>query len=556
MEYIQEIRALVGHRPLILVGCGALIVRDGNVLLQKRSDNHLWGIHGGCMEIRETTEQTMIREVYEECGITPTEYELFGVFSGEDVHNIYPNGDECYFVNVEYLVTGWEGDFRKQDSEVEELRWFKISEMPPNEQITPGDRQALGKLKATYEKEWKAMPYSIHDKDYLISIDKENVMQSYGRFPIVFERGNGARVYDSEGKEYIDFMSGIGVLSLGHCNTQWIGAVTKQASSLAHVSNYYYTAPYIKLSERICASSGMKNMIFGNSGAEANEAAIKIARKYSNDKYPGQNRNTIVTLNQSFHGRTVTTLAATGQEHFHTSFMPFTQGFKHVAATIPTLENAITDSVCAVMVEMIRGEGGVLPMEREFADYLKTLQERDILLIIDEVQTGIGRTGKLFAFQHYGLKPDLITMAKGLGGGLPIGACAASERCASVLTSGTHGSTFGGNPVVCAGANAVLDIVNNEDFLESVTKKGRYMKESIEKMNFPFIKSFRGMGLMIGLEIGDGYSHKELSKKLTFGGLLAITAGDDALRFLPPLTITYEEIDAGLAIFERVLREG
>jgi len=392
------------------------------------------------------------------------------------------------------------------------------------------------------------------NKEQLIQMDKENVIQSYGRFPIVFEHGCGSKLYDSEGKEYIDFMSGIGVLSIGHANTSWIGAITKQAANVGHVSNYYYTEPYITLAQRVCEASGMKQMIFGNSGAEANEAAIKIARKYSNDKYPDANRNTIITLRQSFHGRTVTTLAATGQDHFHTSFLPFTEGFKYIEPTVEELENALTDDVCAVMFEMIRGEGGVLPMDKEFAEYLKTLQEKDILLIVDEVQTGIARTGKFFAFQHYGLSPDIITMAKGLGGGLPIGGAAVSERCAGVLTAGTHGSTFGGNPIVCAGANAVLDIVLDDKFLAEVTAKGQYIKEKIEAMNIPFILSIRGMGLMMGIQIAEGYSHKELSKKLTFAGLLAITAGSDALRFLPPLTITYEEIDAGLEIFEKVLK--
>ncbi len=392
------------------------------------------------------------------------------------------------------------------------------------------------------------------NKEQLIQMDKENVVQSYGRFPIVFDHASGSRLYDSDGKEYIDFMSGIGVLSIGHANPAWIGAITKQASNVGHVSNYYYTEPYITLAHRVCEASGMKQMIFGNSGAEANEAAIKIARKYSNDKYPNQGRNTIITLRQSFHGRTVTTLAATGQDHFHTSFLPFTEGFKYTEPTVEELKDALTDDVCAVMFEVIRGEGGVLPMDAEFAEFLKTLQAKDILLIVDEVQTGIGRTGKFFAYQHYGICPDIVTMAKGLGGGLPIGAAAVGERCVGVLTAGTHGSTFGGNPIVCAGANAVLDIVLEDSFLASVTAKGQYIKEKIESMNIPFVKAIRGMGLMMGIQLAEGYSHKELSKKLTEAGLLAITAGSDALRFLPPLTISYCDIDAGLEIFEKVLK--
>lgn len=379
-------------------------------------------------------------------------------------------------------------------------------------------------------------------------------MQTYGRFPVAIANGKGAKVYSPEGKEYIDFTSGIGVCSVGYGNKAWADAIYEQALKLGHISNLYYTEPSVLLAERLCSISGMSNVFFSNSGAESNEGAIKLARKYSRDKY-GDGRSKIITLYQSFHGRTVTTLAATGQDVFHTNFFPFTEGFSHVPANdFDALANDVDDTTCAIMMELVQGEGGVLPLDRDFVNKVRALcDERDILLIIDEVQTGIGRTGKLFAFMEYGILPDVATTAKGIAGGLPMGAVFANEKTKGVLTAGTHATTFGANPICAAAANKVLDILE-DGVLDEVSKKGSYIREKIEAMNLDIVKGTRGLGMMIGVVVPEG-EHKALAAKLIDAGLLCITAGKDAIRFLPPLTITYEEIDIGLKIFETVMKE-
>ena len=379
-------------------------------------------------------------------------------------------------------------------------------------------------------------------------------MQTYGRFPVAITKGEGAKVYSPEGKEYIDFTSGIGVCSVGYGNKEWADAIYEQALKLGHISNLYYTEPSVILAERLCSISGMSNVFFSNSGAESNEGAIKLARKYSRDKY-GDGRSKIITLYQSFHGRTVTTLAATGQDVFHTNFFPFTEGFVHVPANdFEALLNEVDDTTCAIMMELVQGEGGVLPLERDFVNKVRALcDEKDILLIIDEVQTGIGRTGKLFAFMEYGILPDVATTAKGIAGGLPMGAVFASEKTKNVLTAGTHATTFGANPICSAAANKVLDILEG-GVLAEVSAKGAYIREKIEAMNLDIVKGTRGLGMMIGVVVPEG-EHKALAAKLIDAGLLCITAGKDAIRFLPPLTITYEEIDLGLKIFETVMKE-
>ena len=379
-------------------------------------------------------------------------------------------------------------------------------------------------------------------------------MQTYGRFPVAITKGEGAKVYSPEGKEYIDFTSGIGVCSVGYGNKEWADAIYEQALKLGHISNLYYTEPSVILAERLCSISGMSNVFFSNSGAESNEGAIKLARKYSRDKY-GDGRSKIITLYQSFHGRTVTTLAATGQDVFHTNFFPFTEGFVHVPANdFEALLNEVDDTTCAIMMELVQGEGGVLPLERDFVNKVRALcDEKDILLIIDEVQTGIGRTGKLFAFMEYGILPDVATTAKGIAGGLPMGAVFASEKTKNVLTAGTHATTFGANPICSAAANKVIDILEG-GVLAEVSAKGAYIREKIEAMNLDIVKGTRGLGMMIGVVVPEG-EHKALAAKLIDAGLLCITAGKDAIRFLPPLTITYEEIDLGLKIFETVMKE-
>lgn len=385
--------------------------------------------------------------------------------------------------------------------------------------------------------------------------EQENkyVMNTYGRFPIALDHGENSVLWDVEGKRYIDMTSGIGVCSVGYNNEKLISAMCEQAHKLMHVSNLFTTEPMIKTAKTLVESTGMAKVFFSNSGAESNEGAIKLARKYSFDKY-GQGRSKIVTLVNSFHGRTITTLNATGQEKFHQYFFPFTEGFDYAQANnIEDLKSKIDDTTCAVMMELIQGEGGVLPLDKQFVKQVEALcKEKDLLLIIDEVQTGIGRTGSLFCFQQYDIMPDVVTMAKGLGGGVPIGAVMANQKCCDVLGVGMHATTFGGTPTVCAAANAVLDIVNNPEFLQDVKKKGEYIVNGINAINSDKVHGVRGMGLMLGI-IVDADKRAELVNKCIENGLLVITAGTNAIRLLPPLTISYEEIDEALKIFKTVL---
>ena len=402
------------------------------------------------------------------------------------------------------------------------------------------------------------------------ALDAQNVMQTYARFDAVIERGEGATLYSPEGKEYIDFTSGIGVNSIGYGNKKWVEAITAQAMKLQHISNLYYSEPYARLASELTKRTGMKNVFFSNAGGEANEGMIKLARKYSFDKY-GRGRSDIISLVQSFHGRAITTLAATGQESFHNYFFPFTEGFKYSPANdIKALENMLNQAaplaqeisgtsalkpitpisgVCAVIIELIQGEGGVIPLDISYVQAVSKLcSERDILLLIDEIQTGVGRTGTLFAFEQYGIKPDAVTFAKGIAGGLPMGGIMANEKCSAVLTAGTHATTFGGNPVAAAGALEVLNQLSGEA-LREVSKKGDYITEKIKSWNKSAVGEVRGKGLMIGICL-KGLAPKEVAQKCIDNGLLILTAGADALRMLPPLTISYDEIDKGLEILK------
>ena len=384
------------------------------------------------------------------------------------------------------------------------------------------------------------------------NLDEQYVMHSYGRFPVALDHGKGAIVWDVDGREYIDFTAGIGVTSLGHADQGWLEAVTGQAAKLAHISNLFYTEPYAKVAQKLCARTGMANVMFGNSGAEANEAMIKLARKWSFDRY-GKGRGTIITLHNSFHGRTVTTLAATGQDKFHNYFFPFTEGFRYADANdIDSVEAVAGHDVCAVMVELVQGEGGVLPLDREFLRKVADLcVKRDWLLLVDEVQTGVGRTGSLFAFQQYDIEPDAVSFAKGIAGGLPFGGVMANEKCREVFTPGTHGTTFGGNPIAAAAACYVLDRLDSA-LLAQVKEKGDYLRTQIEEMGLPCLGRTRGMGLMIGIEVKEGWTNRDLAAKLIDAGLLVLTAGP-GLRLLPPLTITREEMDRGLNILKETL---
>lgn len=383
--------------------------------------------------------------------------------------------------------------------------------------------------------------------------ENQYVMNTYGRFPIALDYGEGATVWDVEGKKYIDLASGIGVNCMGYNNQKIIDAITQQAHKLMHVSNLFTTAPMVQVAKKLVEKTHLNGKVFfANSGAEANEGAIKLARKYSYDKY-GEGRYKIVTLINSFHGRTVTTLKATGQDRFHNYFFPFTEGFDYaVANDFDSVRKKVDDMTCAVMMELIQGEGGVLPLDPDFVKQVEELcREKDLLLIIDEVQTGIGRTGSLFCFQQYGIRPDVVTMAKGLGGGMPIGAVLAAESCSNVLTPGTHATTFGGTPIVCAAANAVLDTIGDGQFLAQVREKGEYLKNGILSLDSPNIHGVRGMGLMLGIIVDEG-KHATFANKLIDKGVLAITAGKNAVRLLPPLTISKEEMDEALNIMKEV----
>lgn len=381
--------------------------------------------------------------------------------------------------------------------------------------------------------------------------DLKYIMHTYGRYDVALAKGKGAVAYDEDGKRFIDVASGIGVNSLGFCDDGWVKAVTEQASTIQHMSNYFYCEQASNLAERLCTLTGLSKVCFGNSGAEANECAIKIARKYSFDKY-GEGRNEIITLKNSFHGRTVTTLAATGQDVFHNYFFPFTEGFKYVeAGDMDALKNAVSDKTCAVMFELIQGEGGVNILDKAYVQSLvKFCNENDITVIIDEVQTGVGRTGKLFAHQNYEVLPDLMTVAKGIGGGLPIGLCMCGEKLKDVMSPSTHGTTFGANPVVCAGANYVLDRVTTDGFLDEVEQKGAYLEEKL--LSLDSVKSVRRMGLMVGIEIEEN-AH-DIAVKCVENGLIIITA-KNLLRMLPPLVITNEEIDEAVQILNKTLKE-
>ena len=381
--------------------------------------------------------------------------------------------------------------------------------------------------------------------------DSKYVAHAYGRFDVVLKSGKGSTLYDENAKKYIDLGSGIGVTAFGICDGEWQNAVKAQLEQLQHVSNLYYTSPCAELAELLCEKTGFKKVFFANSGAEANEGAIKFARKYSYDKY-GSGRATIITLENSFHGRTITTLAATGQEEFHTVFFPFTEGFKHCPANdSEALKNMISDDVCAIMLECIQGEGGVINIEQQFADTVNEIaKEKDILIIVDEVQTGNGRTGKYFAFEHFNLKPDIVSTAKGLGGGLPIGAVLFGEKTADCVTPGSHGSTFGGNPIAAAGAVSIVKRIDGA-LLSEVTKKGEYINAFLK--NVKGVKALSGLGLMIGIETEKDAS--DIAKKCLEKGLLVLTAHGNKLRLLPALNISYEELDEGLNILKEVIEE-
>ncbi len=381
--------------------------------------------------------------------------------------------------------------------------------------------------------------------------DQAYVLPTYARFDAGIASGKNARCQDFDGKQYIDFTSGIGVNSFGFCNDGWIAAVTEQLHKLQHISNLYYTAPCVQAARLLCEKTGMDKVFFSTSGAETNEGAIKAARKYSFSKY-GAGRSNIVTLYNSFHGRTITTLAATGQDVFHQYFFPFTEGFTFaIPNNIEDTLDKLDDSVCAVMLELVQGEGGVMPLEKEYVQKVAAAcREKDILLIDDEVQAGVGRTGSLYCFSQYGILPDIVTSAKGLGGGLPFGAILFNKKTAGALGKGDHATTFGGNPVASAGACYVLENMTDA-FLQTVIEKGAYIHKKLSAM--PHVKNVSGLGLMIGIDL-EGVTVPAVLQAGLENGLLLLSA-KHRVRMLPPLSITYEEIDEGLAILQKILNQ-
>ena len=383
----------------------------------------------------------------------------------------------------------------------------------------------------------------------IFSLDREYVAPTYARFGIELVKGKGSLMWDSRGREYIDMGSGIAVNTLGVCDDGWISAVTEQLGTLQHASNLYYTEPCARLAAELCRRTGMKKVFFANSGAEANECAIKAARKYAAER-KGAGCYKIITLKNSFHGRTLTTLAATGQEVFHRDFLPLTEGFVSVEPTTPSLLEAVDENTAAVMFEPVRGEGGVLPLDEDLIRAaVKLAKERDILLIDDEVQCGNGRSGRLYAYLNYGFTPDIVTTAKGLGGGLPIGAAMLGERVKDVFSPGLHGSTFGGNPVACAGALHVLSRLD-DGLLGEVEKKSEYIFRELE--GAPGVEGVTGLGLMIGIKTEK--PAREVADRCMEEGVLVLTA-KDKLRLLPALNIPFELLRKAIEIIKKVCAE-
>ena len=386
----------------------------------------------------------------------------------------------------------------------------------------------------------------------IIKDDQENIINTYNRFNVCLKEGHNATLVDFNGKEYIDFSSGIGTNSFGTQDKEWVDAVCEQANKIQHASNLYYTEPQTKLAKLLCEKTGMKKVFFGNSGAEANECAIKTARKYSFDKY-GAGRYEIITLVNSFHGRTIATLSATGQDVFHQYYFPFVEGFKYAKANdIADLDSKISDKTCAIMIETIQGEGGVLPLDKEFINHISNVcKEKDILFIVDEVQTGNGRTGYLYSYQEYGVSPDIVTTAKGIAGGLPMCAILFGEKTEKTLSYGDHATTFGGNPICASAAYSVLTRLN-DDLFNHVKQARKIIEERLK--NEPNIVSISGKGLMVGIELKEGIKAADVANQAIKNGVIPLTA-KTKIRLLPPLNITFEELNLGLDLLVKSINE-
>jgi len=383
------------------------------------------------------------------------------------------------------------------------------------------------------------------------------IMKTYGRYPIVPVRGEGCRLWDADGKEYLDFLAGVAVNNLGHCHPKVVKAIQEQAATLIHCSNYYQIPQQIELAELLCKHSFADKAFFCNSGAEANEAAIKLARKYSREKHNNPERYGIITAAESFHGRTMATVSATGQEKVQRFFDPLLHGFSHVAFNdLTALEAAITPQTCAIMLEPIQGEGGINIPSRAYMQGVRDLCDRhQLLLILDEVQVGMGRTGKLFAYEHFGVIPDVMTLAKALAGGAPIGTMLARDEIAASFTPGTHGSTFGGNPLVTAAAIAAVRAILEDGLLNRAEEMGEYLHGELEMLgkNYPFVKEVRGIGLMIGMSLT--IPGGDIVKRGHELGLLLNVTHDTVLRFVPPLTVSKQEVNQMVHILGEIFKE-
>ncbi|PIE74893.1 MAG: aspartate aminotransferase family protein [Deltaproteobacteria bacterium] len=395
-------------------------------------------------------------------------------------------------------------------------------------------------------------------KNNMIEKSELNIAKTYLRYPFLIEKGKGIEVYDKKGKVYLDFFSGISVCNLGHCHPEVVQAVKDQAEKLFHASNLFYTCPQINLAEKLINSSFADRVFFANSGAEANEAAIKLARKYGFDRY-GAEKNRIITFEGSFHGRTLGTLAATGQEKIRHGFSPILQGFDYAKFDdIDSVMELISDKTCAIMLEPVQGEGGIRPFSRDFiVETRKICTEKGILLIFDEIQTGLGRTGRLFCYEHYDIVPDIMTLAKGLGNGMPVGCMLAKNHVMDSFVPGSHGSTFGGNPVSCAAADKVLEIIERDSLVDEVWKKGKYFLDLLDKLKekHKIIKDVRGLGLLIGIELESLDNQAALVESFTDKGFLINIIQGNIIRLAPPFYIDFEMMDRFFETADNILNE-
>jgi len=384
------------------------------------------------------------------------------------------------------------------------------------------------------------------NKDFY-EADKQLYLPTFGRYPVTIHRGKGSRVWDVEGREYIDAFAGIAVNNVGHCHPDVVRAIREQAGQLMHISNYYLTEPQVTLAGKLVELSGLDRVFFSNSGAESVEGAIKIARKYAHSRSKG---GAIVSMQGSFHGRTLATIA-TGRKDLQNGFAPIPHGFIKVAQNnIQEIEKVYSEDIAGIIIEPLQGEGGINEIDDLFLKQLRVFcDEKDISLIFDEVQAGIGRTGKLFAKDHSGVQPDIMTLAKGLGGGVPIGAILSNEKVSSAIATGDHGTTFGGNPLVCAAALAVLDVIEKENLAEAAREKGEWIREKVIEMNEPSIRRIKGMGLMLGIEFD--FETKSLVDEMLNNGVLANSLGGNILRLVPPLNISYEELKIVMDVLKK-----